>query len=355
MVLLKKLRWPLALVVIATLAYYGLKPYWLTQLTQQESARIVTLKQQAVPAAPLQRLDAERMMADLSWLAAAERQGRAPGTAGGIAARLWIAEQFATIGLTPAGSEGYLHPYSVTEHFSLRRWFRGKNAVIPGVADAANVLGLLAGTEPGLKPLIITAHYDHLGMHGDTIFYGADDNASGVAAMLELARYLKQQPLRHSVLFVALDSEEKGLQGAVALFRTSLFDADQLRFNINIDMLSRDTEQQLFAVGSYHHPWLQPLLQQVQQQSAVKLIAAHDRPWYKAGHTQDWTLSSDHGVFHQQGIPFIYFGVADHADYHTPRDTADKVDVAFYHQVVETVLNFLQVLDQQLAEKDRLN
>jgi Zn-dependent M28 family amino/carboxypeptidase len=349
MLLLKKLRWPLALVVIAILAYYGLKPYWLTQLTQQESARIATLKQQALLAQPLQRLNAERMMTDLSWLAAAERQGRAPGTPGGIAARLWIFEQFAAIGLTPAGTEGYLQPYSVTEHFSLRRWFRGKNAVIPGVADAANVLGLLPGTEPGLTPLIITAHYDHLGMHGDTIFYGADDNASGVAAMLELARYLKQQPLRHPVIFAALDSEEKGLQGAVALFRTSLFSADALRFNINIDMLSRNTEQQLFAVGSYHHPWLLPLLEQVQQQSAVKLITAHDRPWYKAGHTQDWTLSSDHGIFHQQGIPFIYFGVADHADYHTPKDTADKVDVAFYHQVVETVLSFLQILDRHLA------
>lgn len=350
MLLLKKLRWPLAIVVIALLAYYGLKPYWLTQLTQQESARITALKQQAVPAAPQQRLDAERMMADLSWLAAAERQGRAPGTPGGIAARLWIAEQFAAIGLTPAGSEGYLHPYSVTEHFSFNRWLRRKNAVIPGVADAANVLGLLAGTEPGLKPLIITAHYDHLGMHGDTIFYGADDNASGVAAMLELARYLTKHPLRHPVLFAALDSEEKGLQGAVALFRTGLLSAEQLRFNINIDMLSRDTEQQLFAVGSYHHPWLLPLLEQLQQQSAVKLIAAHDRPWYKAGHSQDWTLSSDHGVFHQQGVPFIYFGVADHADYHTPRDTADKVDVAFYHQVVETVLSFLQQLDLALAQ-----
>lgn len=351
MLLLKKLRWPLAILAVAALAYYGLKPYWLAQLTQQESARIALLKQQALPAEPLQRLNAERMMADLNWLAAAERQGRAPGSPGGIAARLWIAEQFAAIGLTPAGTEGYLHPYTVTEHFSLRRWIRGKNAVVPGVENAANVLGLLPGTEIGLKPLIITAHYDHLGMHGDTIFYGADDNASGVAAMLELARYLKQQPLRHPVLFVALDSEEKGLQGAVALFRTGVFTADTLRFNINIDMLSRDTEQQLFAVGSYHHPWLQPLLQQVQQQSAVRLIAAHDRPWHQAGYTQDWTLSSDHGVFHQQGIPFIYFGVADHADYHTPRDTADKVDVPFYHQVVETVLSFLQLLDRHLAEK----
>lgn len=350
--LLKKKRvvLPVLLLILLALGYSLLKPFWLTQLTEREAERIRIITPSNVAPASLNRLSKDQLMADLSWLAAAERQGRAPGTAGGIAARLWIAEQFASIGLQPAGSEGYLHPYSVAEHFSFSRWLRGKNATIPGVENAANVLGLLPGTVPGLKPLVLTAHYDHLGMHGDTIFYGADDNASGVAAMLALARYLKANPLQHPVLFIALDSEEKGLQGAVALFRTGLLQPEQLKFNINIDMLSRDTNQLLYAVGTYHHPWLLPLIDQLQPQSAVKLVTAHDRPWYLAGNTQDWTLSSDHGIFHQQGIPFIYFGVADHADYHTPRDTADKVDVAFYHQVVETVLSFLQLLDQQLTQ-----
>ncbi|CAM5182338.1 M20/M25/M40 family metallo-hydrolase [Alishewanella longhuensis] len=349
--LLKKKRFviPALLLVLIALAYSLLKPIWLAQLTELEAERIRLITPTNVAPASLNRINSEQLMADLRWLADAERQGRAPGTPGGIAARTWIAEQFAIIGLAPAGSEGFLHPYSVKEHFSFSRWLRGKNATIPGVENAANVLGLLPGTVPGLKPLVVTAHYDHLGMHGDTIFYGADDNASGVAAMLELARYLKANPLQHPVLFVALDSEEKGLQGAVALFRTGLLQAEQLAFNINIDMLSRDTNQLLFAVGTYHHPWLLPLLDQLQPQSAVKLLPAHDRPWYLAGNTQDWTLSSDHGVFHQQGVPFIYFGVADHDDYHTPRDTADKVDVVFYHQVVETVLRFLQILDQHLA------
>ncbi|GHG59567.1 aminopeptidase [Alishewanella longhuensis] len=349
--LLKKKRFviPALLLILIALAYSMLKPFWLAQLTELEAERIRLITPNSVAPATLNRINSEQMMADLRWLADAERQGRAPGTPGGIAAREWIAEQFAAIGLEPAGTAGFLHPYSVTEHFSLGRWLRGKNATIPGVENAANVLGLLPGTTPDLKPLVITAHYDHLGMHGDSIFYGADDNASGVAAMLELARYLKAKPLQHPVLFIALDSEEKGLQGAVALFRTGLLQPEQLSFNINIDMLSRDTHQLLFAVGTYHHPWLLPLIDQLQPQSAVKLIPAHDRPWYLAGNTQDWTLSSDHGVFHQQGVPFIYFGVADHADYHTPNDTADKVDVEFYHQVVETVLSFLQILDQQLT------
>lgn len=337
-------------ILILALLYSVIKPFWLTQLTEREAERIRIITPANVAPATLARLRSEQLVADVSWLAAAERQGRAPGTPGGIAARLWIAEQFSAIGLQPAGSDGYLHPYQVEEHFSFSRWLRGKNATVPGIANAANVLGLLPGTDPTLKPVVLTAHYDHLGMHGDTIFYGADDNASGVAAMLELARYLKQHPLQHPVLFIALDSEEKGLQGAVALFRTGLLQPEQLAFNINIDMLSRDTEQLLFAVGTYHHPWLQPLIDQLQPQSAVKLVTAHDKPWYKAGYTEDWTMSSDHGVFHQQGVPFIYFGVADHPDYHTPRDTADKVDVAFYHQAAETVLSFMLLLDQQLSQ-----
>ncbi len=351
MMLLKKKRvlLPLLGLVLAALVYGVVRPFWLTQLTEREAERIRIITPNYVAPATWQRLSSERLMADVTWLAAAERQGRAPGTPGGIAARLWIAEQFAQIGLTAAGTEGYFHPYSVTPHFSWQRWFQGKNATVPGVENAANVLGLLPGTQPELAPLVITAHYDHLGMHGDIIYHGADDNASGVAAMLELARYFKANPLQHPLLFVALDSEEKGLQGAVALFRTGLLQPQQLGFNINIDMLSRNTEQLLYAVGTYQQPWLLPLIEQLQTQSAVKLITAHDRPWYVAGHTQDWTHSSDHGIFHQQGVPFIYFGVADHPDYHTPRDTADKVDVAFYHQVVETVLSFITLLDQHLA------
>lgn len=344
----KRYFFAVSLLILVALCYSLLKPFWLSQLTELEAERIRLITPTSVAPATLNRINSEQLMADLHWLADVERQGRAPGTPGGIAAREWIAEQFANIGLEPAGTEGYFHPYSVTEHFSFSRWLRGKNATIPGIENAANVLGLLPGTVQGLKPLVLTAHYDHLGMHGDTIFYGADDNASGVAAMLELARYLKANPLQHPVLFIALDSEEKGLQGAVALFRTGLLKPEQLRFNINIDMLSRDTDQLLFAVGTYHHPWLLSVLDQLQPQSAVKIIPAHDRPWYLAGNTQDWTLSSDHGVFHQQGVPFIYFGVADHDDYHSPRDTADRVDVAFYHQVVETVLSFLQILDVQL-------
>ncbi len=339
-----------ALVIAAILLYTLAWPAWQQQLTQQESERLAQLVANARPAAPQNRLNPQRMLADLNWLAHPDRQGRKPGTDGGIAARNWLAQQFADIGLQSAGTDGYLQPFSVAEHFVFSRWIAGKSATVPAAENAANVLGLLPGTNPALKPIVLTAHYDHLGSHDGELFAGADDNASGVATLLELARYFRQQPIAHPLLFVALDAEEGGLQGAVALFEQQLLQPEQLAFNVNMDMLSRDTNQLLFAVGSYQQPWLTPLLQTLQQQSSVKIIAGHDRPWYQAGNTQDWTLSSDHGVFFQQQVPFIYFGVADHEDYHSVRDTADKVDTDFYLQVSETILSFIQALDQHLNQ-----
>lgn len=341
----------LVLAVCAGLLYQFWLPQWLADLTKAEQKRMAAMTPSQLTAEPAQVLDANRLMADLRWLADPARQGRAPGSPGGLAARQWLVTQFQQIGLEPAGIDGYLQPYQVEAHYQWTRLLRGKDPLVPAAGNAANVLGFLPGLDPSLKPIVLTAHYDHLGMHDGKIFAGADDNASGVAALLELARHFKQQPLQHPLLFIALDSEEKGLQGAVALFKHQLLRPEQLAFNVNLDMLSRDTGQVLLAVGSYHHPWLLSLLKQQQAQSAVKLLAAYDRPWYKAGSVDDYTLSSDHGVFHQQGVPFIYFGVPDHPDYHSERDTSDKVDIAFYHQVVESVRVFLNLLDSHLLKR----
>lgn len=329
-------------------------PAWQSWLTEREAARIEALKSMPLPAAELPgRLDSDRMMQDLSWMAHPEREGRESGQAGALATRHWLVQQYQQIGLQPAGVDDYLHEYEVQEHIQFSGVFRQRQRQIEAISNAANVLGSLPGKQPHLPAIVITAHYDHLGVRDGHIFHGADDNASGVAAMLELARYFAQHPTEHPLLFMALDSEEKGLQGAVALFRDQAVQPSQLAFNVNLDMLSRDTERQLFAVGTYQHPWLHPLLDQVQQQSSVRLMRAHDRPWWRAGRTENWVNSSDHGVFHRHGVPFIYFGVADHPDYHTPRDTSDRVDAAFYQAVTETVLDFIVKLDQQLAARQR--
>lgn len=303
--------------------------------------------QQPLPAT----LDFSQQKQWLNELASPAYQGRASGTAGGLLAQAFIVQQMQQIGLTPVGSQGFLQPYSNTAAPTKLSQSEAK-AASSEHSDAsqqtgvANILGMIVGTDHQQPWLVITAHYDHLGMHEGRIFHGADDNASGVATMLALAAYFKKHPPKHSILFAALDQEEVGMWGAQALLDyLPKITQHPIKLNINLDMLSRDTEQQLFAVGAFHYPAIKPLIRQVQQQTPVRLIAGHDKPWWLAGNIPDWTYASDHGHFHRRGIPFIYFGVPDHPDYHQPTDTADRVSTDFYQQVSETVLRFVLAVD----------
>jgi hypothetical protein len=306
------------------------------------------LVQQPLPA----NLDFAQQKQWLNELASPEYQGRASGTAGGLLAQAFIVQQMQQIGLTPVGSQGFLQPYhdAPSQATEPEKPPANTTALSPQEAKqqtgVANILGMIVGTDHQQPWLVVTAHYDHLGMHEGRIFHGADDNASGVATMLALAAYFKKHPPKHSILFAALDQEEVGMWGAQALLDyLPKITQQPIKLNINLDMLSRDTEQQLFAVGSYHYPAIKPLLQHVQQQTPIRLIAGHDKPWWLAGNIPDWTYASDHGHFHRRGIPFIYFGVPDHPDYHQPTDTADRVSTDFYQQVSETVLRFVLAVD----------
>lgn len=327
--------WSLALLTL----FCALYPFYLqhlAQLTRAETARIAA--QPGPPGLPLPaRLDAIALLADFAALADSEMQGRRAGQPGMVKARTYLQQRFAAIGLEPAGRDGYLQTYQATPG-------RFDDKAVTGV----NLIGRIAGTDPTLKPIVLTAHYDHLGEHQGRIYHGADDNASGVAAMLALAQYLKSQPLRHPVLVIALDHEEQGMQGAAALFDSGLLQASELALNLNMDMLSRDTEQQLFAVGTSEQPLLKSLLQQLQLQSFVALKLGHDQGRWQAGYTQDWRTASDHRLFRQHGVPYLYFGVPDHADYHQPTDTFDRADLPFYQAVCETILSGLLLLDAEL-------
>jgi Zn-dependent M28 family amino/carboxypeptidase len=215
-------------------------------------------------------------------------------------------------------------------------------------------VGFLDGTIPELGAIVITAHFDHLGIRpprpgsqdaarGDSIFNGADDNASGTVALMSIARYMANNPHRHTLVFAALDAEETGLRGARAFV-----DADwpwNLVLNVNLDMVSR-SDSLLFAAGTFHYPELRPILESVAPRPPVVLRFGHDQPDVQG--VDDWTGSSDHRAFHQEGIPFIYFGVEDHEDYHHASDEADRVDPNFFVNAVRTVLAGVIALDQEL-------
>jgi Zn-dependent M28 family amino/carboxypeptidase len=317
--------------------------YWQTA-TWFERRAIDARRPMPTGAAP-RYVDRDRLMADVTLLASPQMEGRRTGSPGGLKAREWIVAQFRAIGLEPVGQREYLQPFTFT-HFSI------KGFLLPGPAethynDAANVLGRIAGSRPGAKPIVISAHYDHLGTSSRGIFFGADDNASGVAMLLAVARHLRTQPLGRAAIFAAFDAEELGLEGSQA-FIEARPEARTAALNVNLDMVSRNDRNEIFAAGTHHRPQFTPILEDVRARARVQVLFGHDRPMYRAGGVDDWTWQSDHGAFHAAGVPFVYFGVEDHPDYHTPMDTADKIDRRFFGDVGDMVVDAIRTFDSRL-------
>jgi Zn-dependent M28 family amino/carboxypeptidase len=148
------------------------------------------------------------------------------------------------------------------------------------------------------------------------------------------------------MLFLAPDAEEMGLQGSRYFVANTPFPIEQLALNINMDMVSRSDKNELYAVGTYHYPGLKKILSK-QTVKGFTLKFGHDEP--NSGQVgDDWSNASDHAPFHQKGIPFIYFGVEDHEDYHKPTDTFERIQPEFFSAVVVGIGNSLRLLDQNL-------
>jgi hypothetical protein len=295
------------------------------------------------------RIDVTRLMTTVRALSSPAMEGRRTGTAGGRMARQYIRNAFAEIGLAPAGldstdARSYYQPFGFTSVAPGPR--RGSPPV--RVDDAANVVGTIPGRERSRRAIVVSAHYDHVGIRNGKVFPGADDNASGVAALVECARYLRGQPPRHTIVFAAFDGEEVGLQGAKTFVRTPPVPLSSIALDVNFDMVSRNDRGEIFAAGTYHYPSLKPILADIQSRTQIKIQFGHDSPPPLQRSTDDWTLQSDHGVFHQAGVPFVYFGVEDHPDYHAATDTADKIDPAFFGRVGEMLLDAVITFDQRL-------
>ncbi|AWW33169.1 peptidase M20 [Echinicola strongylocentroti] len=276
-----------------------------------------------------QQVDRSQLMEDFQFLASDALQGRAPLSEGSMKARELIRSRFKALGMTSQYDE-------FTQYFSF-----GKEKKIE---NAANIVGFIPGTETE-KIIVVTAHYDHLGVREGKIYNGADDNASGTAALLTLAAYFSENPPQHSMIFAALDAEEMGLQGAKALVRDFPFPTEQIILNVNMDMISRSDKNEIYVSGTYHYPTLKPTLEEVAKGTDVSLKFGHDIPG--SGH-DDWTKASDHAPFHAKGIPFLYFGVEDHPDYHQDTDTFDKVNQDFYYDVVQLILDCLIELELEI-------
>lgn len=275
-------------------------------------------------------VNAQQMLRDAEFLSSDAMRGRETGTPENAKAREYIVQRFKKHGLKPFGG-------SYLQEFTFERW--GTDEKVSG----ANVVGYIKGKKNAEKYIVVTAHYDHVGVQEGEIYNGADDNASGTAALMALAETFKKDRPDHSIIFVAFDAEEQGLRGSRHFVANLPVNKESILLNINLDMVARSDKGELYASGTFHYPKLKPILWQAQESAKVKLLLGHDNP--ELGR-DDWTSQSDHGSFHRVGIPFVYFGVEDHKDYHRPTDDFANIQPDFFVKAVGTILDAVRIIDR---------
>lgn len=284
-----------------------------------------------------------QLLLDIQQLSSEQMQGRETGTEGAELARRYLKTRFSQLGLKPwQGS--YASPFAYRQG---RQQHQG-----------INLIGWLPACDQASGGIVITAHYDHLGMRGNRIYYGANDNASGVAVMLAIAGKLQLQAkpcLSHHYFFVATDAEENGLHGSRAFVENPPVPLEQMLLNINLDMLARsEPKVQLFITGARRYPelrqWLQP------HRGELRLVfLTHRGPQRRGSLLQefDWPNSSDHAYFHRAGIPYLFFGGMPFSGYHTEQDHWQFIEQDMLQQVFAVIWQTILWVESSSTEQLR--
>jgi Zn-dependent M28 family amino/carboxypeptidase len=295
----------------------------------------------AQAARPSTVIDSTQLLRDLQTLSADDMQGRQADTPGGEKARAYVIERLKASGVAPFG-DSYAAPFTFAA---------GGRAASTGERHGVNVVGHIDGTRAPQRYIVVSAHYDHLGTRNGVVFNGADDNASGTAALFAVAKYFSTHLPSHSLLFVAFDAEEAGLRGSAAFVRQPPVEASALAVDLNMDMIGRDPDDKLFVVGTYLQPALKPFVEKIAAAAPVKLLIGHDNPNDKT--VEDWTQDSDHYSFIRAKIPALYFGVEDYGQHHKATDDYETMTFDFYVRAVETMVEAVKLFDAELERLSR--
>jgi hypothetical protein len=284
-----------------------------------------------------QKIDAGRLKENIRTLAGDGYEGRGTGSAGEKKANDFIEKQFKKIGLLPKGENGF------DQSFPFKSGVHGEGPS----GTAQNIAAYL--DNGAVNTIIIGAHYDHLGLGNDgnsldanskgKIHNGADDNASGTAGVIELARYFKNNGRKESYnfLFLCFSGEELGLYGSKHFTEHPTIDLSAVTCMINLDMVGRlnpDTKA-LFVSGTGTSPVWEPMLQKLSSdQLKIKTDSSGTGP-------------SDHTSFYLKNIPVLHFFTGSHTDYHKPSDDADKINYEGEVEVLKTIVKVVDELEGQ--------
>ncbi|HTU92304.1 MAG TPA: M20/M25/M40 family metallo-hydrolase [Gemmataceae bacterium] len=268
-------------------------------------------------------------------LASAEFLGRrGPGAA--RTAR-HLADAFQRLGLKPAFGDSYYQDIP-----SLLSEGGGKTGIV-----GRNVGALLPGSDPKLKDewILVSAHFDHLGKQGKVLYPGADDNATGVAMLLEVAEYfaLSKDKPRRTLAFISFDQEETGLRGSMHFAAHSPLPFRRLKAFLTADMLGRSManvmDEYVFVLGSEHSTHLRQLI--------VKTPAPKGLTIGRLGADLIGTRS-DYGPFRDRSVPFLFFSTGQHPDYHSPSDLPDRID----YRKLQRISWYIRDVTKRLANDD---
>jgi aminopeptidase YwaD len=284
------------------------------------------------PAAPPSP-DSTLIRRDIEYLASDRLEGRLTGTPGNDSAAAYIARRYKSLGLTPI-TPGYLQPFNA---LSAEDAHMGRT----GPRYSENVVAVLRGTDPVLRNeyVVLGAHFDHLGRSPqfaqdpeakDAIRNGADDNASGTAAVMELARILVASPPRRSIVFANFTGEELGLLGSQWFVGHSPVPLDSVVAMINFDMVGRLKNDKLIVYGTGTATELKPMLDSAN--------TALDGLALKVSGIGDGYGPSDQTSFYAHDIPVLHFFTDLHEDYHRATDKADRINAGGEARVVEIAL-----------------
>lgn len=269
---------------------------------------------------------------DIDYLAGPALAGRLTGTAGNDSAAEFIARRYAALGLLPMAPR-YM------QRFVARPIVKdGPSPSLP----TQNVYALLHGTDPSLRGeyIVVGAHFDHLGTSTDgaldpddklAVRRGADDNASGTAAVLELARLFAHAPARRSIIFTNFSGEEEGLLGSQYFVEHAPVPLDSIDAMLNFDMVGRLKNDRLIVYGVATATELKPMLDSANVSARFNLAAQGDG-----------FGPSDQSSFYAKNIPVLHFFTDLHEDYHRASDTPDKINGAGEARVIALAARVLR-------------
>jgi Zn-dependent M28 family amino/carboxypeptidase len=228
------------------------------------------------------------------------------------------------------------------------------------VAKTHNVVGLIEGSDPKLKDeiVVVSGHYDHVGVVGGRIYHGADDNASGTIGTIEIANAFVRGGVRpkRSILFMCYDAEERGLLGAFYYVDHPIFPLEKTIANLNMDMIGRDEESanwpmpadhnrnQVNVVGTLYNPQIRQVIESANRATELKLDFKTDQV-----DPEGWFSRSDHFCFAIHGVPMVLFNTGEQRDYHTENDTWERIN----YPKMEKIVRLIYLTAENLASSDQ--